>query len=62
MIQHMYVIHMRLSMVTGLTSLPPNQPTSLNVKNGYNFAIFEPICLKLSIETQNGNTHYMYLI
>ena len=26
-IQHMYLIYMYFSMLTGLTSLPPNQPT-----------------------------------
>ena len=27
--QHMYVIYMHLSMLTGQTDLPPNQPTGL---------------------------------
>ena len=38
------------------TSLPPNQPTSLKVKNVHNFVIFQPIYLKLGMETQNGRT------
>ena len=38
------------------TSLPPNQPTSLKVKNVYNYTIFQPIYLKLGMETQNGRT------
>ena len=41
------------------TSLP-NQPTSLKVKDLHNFAIFQPICLKLGLETQNGKTPLMY--
>ena len=58
----MYVIYMHLSMLTGQTDLPPNQPTSLKVKNLHNFDIFQPICLKLGIETRNRNIQHMYLI
>jgi len=39
-VQLMNVIYMHLSMLTGLTSLPTNHPSSLKVKNGYNLAIF----------------------
>ena len=35
------------------TSLPPNHPTSLKVKNVHNFAIFQWICMKLCMETLN---------
>ena len=35
------------------TSLPPNHPTSLKVKNVHNFAIFQWICMKLFMETLN---------
>ena len=58
----MYVIYMHLSMLTGQTSLPPNQPTGLKVKNLHNFAFCQPICLKLGMETLNGKTPHMYLI
>ena len=44
------------------TSLQLNQPTSAKVKNRDSLAIFQPICLKLGIETQNGKIQYMYLI
>ena len=44
------------------TSLPPNQPTSLKVKNVYNFGIFQPIWLKLGMLSLNGRTHHMYVI
>ena len=58
----MYVIYMHLSMLTGQTGLPPNQPTSLKVKNLHNFDIFKPICLKLGMETRNRKIPLMYLI
>ena len=38
------------------TSLPPNHPTSLKVKNVHNFAIFQWICMKLCMETLNVKT------
>ena len=44
-----YVIYKDLSMLTGQTGLPPNQPIDLKVKNVHNFDIFQPIWLKLSI-------------
>ena len=38
------------------TSLPPNHPTSLKVKNVHNFAIFKRICMKLCMEALNVKT------
>ena len=58
----MYVIYMHLSMLTGQTSLPPNQPTGLKVKNLHNFDIFQPIWLKLGMESLNGRTQHMCVI
>ena len=56
----MYLICKDFSMLTSQTGLLPNQPTSLKVKDLHNFAIFQPICLKLGLETQNGKTPLMY--
>merc|ERR1712142_966750 len=56
------MIYMHLSMLTGQTSLPPNQPTGLKVKNVHNFSIFQPIWLKFGIESLNGRTQHMYMI
>ena len=58
----MYLICEDLSMLTGQTSLPPNQPTSLKVKNMHNFGIFQPIQLKLGMWSLNGRTQHMNLI
>ena len=58
----MYVIYLHLSMLTGQTDLPPNQPTSLKVKNSHNFAIFQLIWLKIGLEFLHGKTQYMYVI
>ena len=47
------------------TTQPAYHPTSLPapiVKNGDNFAIFQPIRLKLGMETQYRMTQHMYLI
>ena len=44
------------------TTLPPNQPTSLKVKNVHNFAIFQPIWLKFGMESLNGMTQHVYVI
>ena len=41
MTQHVYLIRKDFSMLTGQTGLPPNQPTSLKVKNVHNFGIFQ---------------------
>ena len=60
--QHMYVIYMHLSMLTGQTDLPPNQPTGPKVKNLHNFDIFQPIWLKLGMQSLIGKTHLMYVI
>ena len=62
MTQHVYVIHMHLSMPTGQTGLPPNQPTGLKVKNLHNFDIFQPIWLKLGMESLNERTQHMHTI
>ena len=59
--QHMHTIN-SVKPAYHPSSLPPNQLTSPKVKNGYNFVIFQPICLKLGIETQNGKTQHMCLI
>ena len=58
----MYVICKDFSMLTSQTSLPPNQPTNLKVKNVHNFGIFQLIWLKLSIQSLNGMTQHMYMI
>ena len=58
----MYLICKDFSMLTGQTGLPPNQPTSLKVKNVHNFGIFQPIWLKLGMQSLNGRTKHMYLI
>ena len=60
--QHMYLNCKGFSMLTGQTSLPPNQPTSLKVKNVHNSGIFQPIWLKLGMQSLNGRTQCMYLI
>jgi len=60
--QHVYVIYMHLSMLTGQTDLPPNQPTGLKVKNLHNFVIFQLIWLKLGMESLNGRTQHMQTI
>ena len=58
----MYLNCKGLSMLTGQTSLPPNWPTSLKVKNVHNFGIFQPIWLKLGMLSLNGRAQHMYLI
>ena len=58
----MYVIYKDFSMLTSLTSLPPNQPTSLKVKNVHNLSIFQSIWLKLGMQSLNGKTQRVYLI
>ena len=59
---HMYMIYMHLSMLTGQTDLPPNQPTDQKVKNLHNFVIFQLIWLKLGMESLNGRTQHMHTI
>ena len=54
--RHMYVIYKDFSMVTSQTSLPPNQPTGLKVKNVHNFGIFQSIWLKQGMSPLNGRT------
>ena len=58
----MYVIYMHLSMLTGQTDLPPNQLTGLKVKNLHKLNIFQPIWLKLGMESLNGRTQHMHTI
>ena len=58
----MYVIYMHLSMLTGQTDLPPNQPTDQKVKNLHNFVIFQLIWLKLGMGSLNGRTQHMRTI
>ena len=58
----MYLIYMHLSMLTGQTYLPPNQPTGLKVKNLRNFVIFHLIWLKLGMGSLNGGTQHMHTI
>ena len=58
----MYVIYLCLGMLTGQTNLPPNQLTSLKVKNLYKLDIFHPIWLQLGIESLNGRTQHMHTI
>ena len=58
----MYLICKDFSMLTGQTGLPPNQPTSLKVKNMHNFGIFQPIGLKLVMKSLNGRTQHMFAI
>ena len=60
--QQMYVIYMHLSMLTGQTDLPPNQPTGLKVKNLHNLVIFQLIWLKLGMGSLNGRTQHMRTI
>ena len=60
--QHMYMIYMHLSMLTGQTDLPPNQPMGLKVENLYNFVIFQLIWLKLGMGSLNGRTQHMHTI
>ena len=58
----MYVIYKDLSMLTGQTGrtgLPPNQPIS---KKWDNFGNFQPIWLKLGVESLNGTPQHMYVI
>ena len=45
-----------------LISLPPNQPTVQKVKNLNKLDIFQPIWLKLSMESLNKRTQHMHTI
>ena len=59
----MVATHRDFSMLTGQTGLPPNQPTSLKVKNMHNSKHFQPpIWLKLGIKSLNGRTQHMSVI
>ena len=57
--QHMYVIYLCLSMLTGQTDPPPNQLTGQKVKNLHKLDIFQPIWLKLVMESLNRRTHVL---
>ena len=58
----MNLIYKDFSVLTEQTALPPNQPTSLKVKNVHDIGIFQPIWLILGIESRNGRTQHMNLI
>ena len=58
----MYVIYDYFSVLIDQTSLPPNQPTGLKLKNMHNLGIFLPILLKFGMQTVNGGTHHMNVI
>ena len=58
----MNLIHKDFSMLTDQTGLPPNQPTSLKVKNVQNFSIFQSIWSKLGIKSLNRRTKHMFVI
>ena len=60
--QRMYVIYKDFSTLTGQTGLPPNQPTGLKVENVHNLSIFQPIWLKLGMESLNGRTRCMHVV
>jgi len=60
--QHMYVIYLCLSMPTSQTHLPPNQLTGLKVKNLHKLDIFQPIWLKLGMESLNERPQHMHTI
>ena len=49
--QHVFLIYKDFSMLTGQTSLPPKPHTTLKVDNMHNLGRFQPIWLKLGIET-----------
>ena len=57
---HVYVIYNDFSMLTDQTSLPPNQPTGLKVKNVHYFGIFQPIWMKLGMQSLKGRTQHVY--
>ena len=59
---HVYVIYNDFRMLTDQTSLPPNQPTGLKVKNVHYFGIFQPIWMKIGMQSLNGRTHHVYVI
>ena len=57
----MYLNREGFSMLTGQTSPLPNQPTGLKVKNVHNFGIFQPIWLKLGMQSLDGRNQHMYV-
>ena len=58
----MYVIYNDFTMITGQTSLSPNQRTGLKVKNLHSLGIFKPILLTVGVQAVNGGSHHMYVI
>ena len=52
----MFAIYRDFSMQT---SLPPTQPTDLKVENVHDLGIFEPIWLKLGMESLDGRTQHI---
>jgi len=58
----MYVIYLCLSMPTSQTHLPPNQLTGVKVKNLHKLDIFQPIWLKLGMESLNERPQHMHTI
>ena len=59
---HMNSIYKDSGMLTGQTSLPPNQPTGLKVKNVHIFGVFQPIWLIFGMESLNRRTQHVYVI
>ena len=57
----MYVNCNDFSMQTSQTGLPLNQPTGLKVKNKHNFDTFQPMWLKLGMQSLNERTYHMYV-
>ena len=55
----MFAIYRDFSM---LSSLPPTQPTGLKVENVHNFNIFQPIWLKLGMESLHKRTQHVLVI
>ena len=58
----MNLIYKGFSILTDQTGLPPNQPTSLKEKNVHDFGIFQPVWLKLGMESLNKRTQHMLVI
>ena len=58
----MFAINRDFSMLTSHTSRIPTQPSGLKVENVHNFGIFQPIWLKLGMESLNGRTQHMFVI
>ena len=57
----MYLNCKDFSMLTGQTGLPPNQPTSLKMKNVHNVGIFQPFWLRKTLDFSNCGFPPMFL-